>query len=165
MTTKKVQRGLLYRTDGKVLFLTPVDGKKFSYDELRDAVGGLIEGIIPTKNAVAYGIGVPVAGAKPGKDAGKVTQVWANEEGLIDGLPLNPHTPAVADMDVYKLNGYPDCWRISGDVILIHNIPVDRLEASTEDSRMTVKEAKFWQEPKPILYAENPVIVRLSEEA
>jgi hypothetical protein len=146
---KKVQRGVLYRADGRAFPVKPENGKKFVYDELSEAVSGLIEGIIPTKNAVPYVMGYPVDRFKAGANAGKVTQVWANEEGLIDGLPLNPHTPMIADMRVYKLNGYPDSWRISGDVIAIYNVPVDKLEPTLEDGRMLVKEAKFWQEPKP----------------
>lgn len=142
MTTKKVQRGLLFRADGIVSFLKPENGKKFEYPELSAAVGGFIEGIIPTKSAVPFNSGYPSPAEKPGKDASKVSQVWANEEGLIDSLPLNPHTTTVANMTVYKLNDYPSYWRISGDVIAIYNVPVDRLDRDVEAKRVTVRQAK-----------------------
>ena len=100
-TSKKVERGLLYfpGPEGKVVPVTPADMKKFSYKELSEAVGGLIESIRPTVQGHT---------------------VWANEEGLLQGLEPNRHTWEVANKRVYLLNGYGESWRIVGRILVVY---------------------------------------------
>ena len=142
MTTKKVQRGLLYRADGRVFLLKPENGKKFESPELSEAVGGLIEGIRQTKSKVDLTTGhIQSTPGSTDNPVANVTQVWANEEGLLESLPPNPFTPIFANMEIYRLNNYPSYWRVSGDVIAIYNVPVDRI-GETESERVTVKQAK-----------------------
>lgn len=99
MKKGKVYRGYLYKTDGTVEKLTPKDGKKFAYEELRDAVGGYIESLIAADK--------------------RCKQMYCNEEGLLEHLPPNPHTWDVVDANVYRLNGYPPSWRVSGNIIAV----------------------------------------------
>ena len=136
--TKKVQRGAWYKADGSVMLVKPVDGKAFSYNELCRAVGGYFESVRPTKDAVSCETGRIVPGLKPiGPGATRVCQVWANEEGLLKWLPRNPHTATVADMRVYELNGYPADWQLSGDVLVVYNVPMSEL-VPTEPQRVTL---------------------------
>jgi hypothetical protein len=95
----KVQRGTIYKTDGNIVKVQPVNGKKFDYKELQLAVGGYIESLIPG-----------IKGCR---------QMFANEEGLIHRLPPNPHTDDVVNLKVYRLNGYGPGWRVSGNIIAI----------------------------------------------
>jgi hypothetical protein len=164
--TKKVQRGIWYKADGSVFLVKPVNGKKFEYPELSRAVGGLIEGIRETKFLVNLSTGLIsncshspsypeddrtlcrrcgewINRVPTGKTVwaaertAKVTQVWANEDGLIDSLPLNPHTGTVANMETYRLSGYPDWWKISGDVLVLYQVPLDLIPL-TESLRSTI---------------------------
>jgi hypothetical protein len=72
----------------------------------------------------------------------KVTQVWANEEGLLLGLPRNPHTPTVANMEIYRLNGYGASWRISGDVLVHYLVPANEVH-HMDAERVTIHKAKL----------------------
>lgn len=95
---KKVERGVLYFPGelGMAVRVIPANGKKFTYKEQRAAVDGLIESVIPVVRG---------------------HQVWANEEGLLLGLPENYHTAEVANMRVYELNGYPKDWKLCGRIL------------------------------------------------
>lgn len=106
----KVHRGYLYKTDGTIVKVRPENGKKFDYKELQAAVGGYIESL--------------VSGIKNCK------QMYANEEGLINGLPPNPHTQNICNMKVYSMNGYPSYWRVSGNVIAILSEVPDQSDVS-----------------------------------
>jgi len=69
-TSKRVERARLYfpGENGAVVTVTPVNGKKFLYKELSEAVGGMIESIRPAVQGHT---------------------VWANENGFC--LGLSPH--------------------------------------------------------------------------
>ena len=99
--SKKVERGILYfpGKDGVVISVVPQNGKKFVYEELRTAVGGLIEAVIPAQ---------------------KNHKVWVNEEGTIQRLEDNKHTWKVANKAVYMLNGYGSNWRLCGRVLEVY---------------------------------------------
>jgi hypothetical protein len=60
--------GLKITADGKAVEVLPGDGKKFSLEEMQKLVGGYIERV---------------------GTIGRKT-VYADEEGLLKGLPLNP---------------------------------------------------------------------------
>lgn len=95
----KVQRGYIYKTDGTVVKVRPINGKKFDYTELQEAVGGLISSLESSiKNC---------------------RQMYANDEGILLGLPPNPHTQKVCNMKIYNMNGYPSYWRVCGNIIAI----------------------------------------------
>ena len=66
MATKKVDRGIIYHTDGTMILAVPSNGKKFMLEELQKAVGGYIQ-IVPNSSPASY----------------------CNEEGLVYGLPYN----------------------------------------------------------------------------
>lgn len=57
------------KADGTIKEYPPADGKQFTLKEMQKAVGGLIE-VVPSWR-------------------GEDTLMFANEEGLIIGLPLN----------------------------------------------------------------------------
>ena len=103
MTTKakRVQYAIVYKTDGTTEEITPVNGKKFDYQELRKAIGGgWLESLIPADK--------------------KCKQLYADNEGALSpALPGNPHTAAVCDMRVYALNGYAANWRVCGDIVAV----------------------------------------------
>lgn len=65
--------GTLYRVNGEVLEVHPINGKKFSLNELQTYVGGLIELVPGTSRK-----GNPAA--------------WMNEEGKL--IPLRPNREA-----------------------------------------------------------------------
>ena len=100
-TPKRVERARLYfpGENGAVVTVTPVDMRKFKYEELREAVGGLIESIHPAVQGHT---------------------VWANEEGLLLGLKPNQHTWEAANKKIYLLNGYGKDWRIVGRILEIY---------------------------------------------
>ena len=108
-STNKVHRGKIWFTDGSIVSVQPENGKKFGYREMQRAVGGLMESLIP------------------GKQLG-VSQLYCNEEGLLESLPDNPATWNVVNGAVYKLNGYPASWRVSGNMFGI--LPVDAANAA-----------------------------------
>ena len=62
----KIEYGKLWRADGRFEEVLPNDGKKFSLSELQGFVGGNIE-LVPRSEPHAY----------------------CNEEGTLDGLPIN----------------------------------------------------------------------------
>ena len=115
---KKVERGTLYLSDptGRRVKVRPADGKHFTYEELRTAVGGPIESILP---------------------ATRGHQVWANEEGLCLGLCPNIRTAEIADMRIYALNGYPSNWKAVGRLLETYKVdatlPIDDTERVTID--------------------------------
>lgn len=76
----------IYKTNGEVIETTPKNGKDFSLEEMQAIVGGYIE--------IVY------------LDNGKLMIV--NEEGKINGLPLNDNAS--------MLVGYTDL--IMGDVLV-----------------------------------------------
>ena len=100
---KRVERAQLYfpGQDGAVVTVAPVDGRKFKYEELREAVGGMIESIRPAIQGHA---------------------VWANEEGLLLGLKPNHHTWEAANKKIYLLNGYDKDWRIVGRILEVYKV-------------------------------------------
>lgn len=100
-TPKRVERARLYfpGENGAVVTVTPVDMRKFKYEELREAVGGMIESIRPAVQGHT---------------------VWANEEGLLLGLKPNQHTWEVANKKIYLLNGYGEDWRIVGRILEVY---------------------------------------------
>lgn len=97
----KTQVGTIYKTDGSVEKIYPKKGRKIDYDQLSSAVGGYIESLIPG-----------IKGCR---------QMFCNEDGLLLKLPPNPHTWNLVKASVYKLNGYPSYWRVSGNIIAITN--------------------------------------------
>jgi hypothetical protein len=82
------QQGLLLKADGTEQVVESKKAK-FSLDELQGFVGGYIE-LAPTKD---------------GRD------MYLNEEGKLDGLPLNPKATAL-----YKYAGHDV---IVGDMIIV----------------------------------------------
>jgi hypothetical protein len=100
-TSKRVERARLYfpGENGAVVTVTPVNGKKFLYKELSEAVGGMIESIRPAVQGHT---------------------VWANEEGLLLGLKPNRHTWEAANKRIYLLNGYGENWRIVGRILEVY---------------------------------------------
>ena len=113
MTTlaKKVERGTLYfpGKNGGAYGVIPLNGKKFVYEELSCAVGGMIESVIP---------------------AVKGHKAWVNEEGALLGLEDNRHTWKVADKAIYLLNGYGSNWRICGRALEVFK--TDNLSADNQ---------------------------------
>jgi len=98
----KVQVGFVYHTDGTVTKIVPEDGKKFRLNELQEAVGGYIELLI---SGITH-----------------CKQLYCNEEGQLLNLPRNPHTWAVVNAEVYKLNGYKEgFWSVQGDILAVLN--------------------------------------------
>jgi len=95
----KTQYANVYRTNGTIEKILPLNGKKFDYKELQPLVGGYIEGIIPG-----------IKGCR---------EMYCNEDGLSLGLPPNPYTWDVVNAKTYKLNGYGPTWRISGNIVAI----------------------------------------------
>lgn len=69
-----MQTGTYITSDGIETQVTPHDGKKFSLEELQKFVGGMIE--LTRTN-------------KPVRD------MWVNEEGKLDGLPINRKATAL----------------------------------------------------------------------
>jgi hypothetical protein len=96
---KKVQRGYIFKTDGRTIKVQPENGKKFDFKELQKAVGGYIESLVP--------------GIRNCK------QLYANEDGVSLGLAPNPHTQNVVNMRVYRLNGYGENFRVLGDIVAV----------------------------------------------
>ena len=119
-TPKKVERGLLYfpGTGGKIVPVTPADMKKFSYKELSEAVGGMIESIRPAVQGHT---------------------VWANEEGLLQGLAPNRHTWEVANKRIYLLNG--ESWRIVGRILVVYKTNDPTIVTDTVHSAIAKQEA------------------------
>ena len=111
-TPKRVERARLYfpGENGTVVTVTPVNGKKFLYKELSEAVGGMIESIRPAVQGHT---------------------VWANEEGLRLGLKPNQHTWKVANKKIYLLNGYGEYWQIVGRVLEIYKTDDLTISADT----------------------------------
>ena len=96
----KTETGNLYLAEGDCVEVRPANGKKFTYDELAVAVGGMIESMVP---AIAR------------------RKVWVNEEGTLKGLPLNRHTWTFADRSTYVVfNGYPPSWKVRGNALEIY---------------------------------------------
>lgn len=100
MADKKIHRGTIYFTDGTQARVRPENGKKFDYRELQAAVDGYIETIIHRP-----GIGI--------------SQLYANDGGLIHNLAPNPFTSEIVNMKVYALNGYPASWKVSGNMVAV----------------------------------------------
>jgi hypothetical protein len=101
---KKIERGTLYLCGiGDKLEVVPANGKKFTYEEQAEAVGGYIEMLVP---AVQH------------------TLVYANEEGATPykDLPLNRHTWEFANKRVYLLNGYGENWRARGNILVVRKV-------------------------------------------
>ena len=98
--SQKVERGTLYfpGESGAGIGVIPQNGKKFVYEELSHAVGGLIEYVIP---AIRH------------------QKVWANEEGALQRLEDNQYTWKVANKAAYLLNGYGSNWRLAGRVLVV----------------------------------------------
>lgn len=97
--TKKVERGILYFAIKEPMAVRPADGKKFTLEEWQMAVEGYVETVIP---------------------AMKGWKVFANEQGKLQGLPLNPRTWEVADRHVYMdLNFYAPTWLLAGNILVI----------------------------------------------
>ena len=97
--TTKVELGTLYLAgpDGAAIAVRPANGKKFTHDEWKLAVGGCVETMLPAVYR---------------------HNVWVNEEGILLGLPPNRHTWAFANRDVYiVLNFYPENWAVSGNAL------------------------------------------------
>lgn len=117
----KVQRGYLYMTDGRIVKVRPMNGKKFELPELQLAVDGYIE-------SVQCGI----KGCR---------QMFANEDGISNRLPDNPYTWEVVNAKVYKANGYPPSWRIAGNIIVIKSEEPDEYEHPTVTDVITFKRA------------------------
>jgi hypothetical protein len=114
-TAKKVELGTLYLAgpDGAAIPVRPADGKKFTYDEWKLAVGGYVEAMLPA----AYR-----------------HNVWVNEEGV---LP-NRHTWAFANRHVYvDLNFYPTDWLVTGNALETWRVTPEEYRADLP----TVKEA------------------------
>ena len=104
MTTKakRVQYAIVYKTDGTTEEIIPANGKKFDYQELREAIGG---GWLASLISVDK----------------KCKQMYADEEGALSpALPGNPHTANVCDMRVYLLNGYGADWQVRGDIVAVY---------------------------------------------
>jgi hypothetical protein len=116
--SRKVERGMLYfpGKNGAVIGVIPQNGKKFVYEELRHAVGGLIESIAP---AIQH------------------QKVWANEEGVLQRLEDNQYTWNVANKAVYLLNGYGSNWRIVGRVLVVFKTD----DLSADSGRIFVAQA------------------------
>lgn len=78
---------VLLRTDDKAQVVHPKNGDKFTLDELQGYVEGYIEVVYPTP-----GIFV-LAGVEEGRttivEAQKGSTLWVNEEGKLNGLPVN----------------------------------------------------------------------------
>jgi hypothetical protein len=119
---KRVERGTLYiATTGAAVPVTPADGKKFTYEEQRDAVGGYVQSMTPAKRGEA---------------------VWVNEEGGLFGLAKNTRTWEFADRRTYLvLNGflYPPDWLASGNALRVYKVDADSAEAGV--TRLTVAQA------------------------
>jgi len=96
----KTEAGNLYLAEGDCVKVRPANGKKFTYEELVVAVGGLIESMVP---AIAR------------------HKVWVNEEGALKGLSLNRHTLIFADRNTYVgLNSYAPSWKVCGNALEIY---------------------------------------------
>lgn len=85
----------LIKSNGETLEVTPENGKAFQLDELQKYVGGLIE-IVRTK------LGKPMI---------------INEEGKIDGLPLNQTAS-----EIYQ---YSEFDFIVGDVLICESNEIE----------------------------------------
>lgn len=100
MKPKKIQYAVVYATDGSTREITPKNGRRFEYEELRAAIGGgFLESVLPADK--------------------RCRQMYADEEGLLKRLPPNPHTPQICDMRVYALNGYSPDWRVHGPIVAV----------------------------------------------
>ena len=120
VSSKKVERGWLYKTDGTVVTVCPGDGKAFTHYEWAILLGGPAESLIPAQHT-------------------GVCQLYANEEGRLRDLPPNPHTRAVCNMAVYALNGYSHNWRVAGNILAIKKI--DQAGALSNPDFKSVREA------------------------
>jgi len=111
-TPKRVECARLYfpGENGAVVTVAPVNGKRFSYKELSEAVGGMIESIRPAVQGHT---------------------VWANEDGFGLGLPPNEHVWEVANKKIYLLNGYGEDWRIVGRILEIYKTDDLTISADT----------------------------------
>lgn len=87
-----MEKAKIIKASGEVIEVTPKNGTDFSLKEMQDVVGGLIETI--------------------GTPDGKKIMVL-NEEGKLDGLPLNITATKIA----WKKFKLVDDW-IAGDVLL-----------------------------------------------
>jgi hypothetical protein len=104
---KKVERGTLYPAGYGTtpIEVRPANGKKFTLNELQEAVGGYIECMQP---AVRH------------------TTVYVNEEGAMNGTALNEHTWKIANHRIYvALNGYAESWRVSGNALVVRKVPAE----------------------------------------
>jgi hypothetical protein len=99
---KKVERGVIYFADKSGLSqrVRPEDGKTFSMKEIQRAVGGYFECLVPAERGWT---------------------VYADEEGALPHKNYQPngHTWTFAKREVYALNGYPDNWRVMGNVLAV----------------------------------------------
>lgn len=119
-TPKKVERGTLWfgRPEGRFVGVRSVNGKKFSYEEQKAAVGGYIESMMPVVNG---------------------RQIWVNEEGRLEQLPLNVNTWLFADRHVYvDLNAYAPTWQVSGNALEVFRVPDGAL--ATDSAMPTIAE-------------------------
>ena len=83
---------LVIETSGKMIEVMPNDGKSFTLDELRSIVGGTVQ-LITLPNGL---------------------QLWMNDEGKLDGLPLN-NVATLLWQTIY--HGYD----IGGDDVVVGN--------------------------------------------
>ena len=108
---RKVEQGTVYLAgNGGAIVVTPVDGKKFTLQELYHAVGGYVESMIPVE---------------------RYAHVYVNEEGQLKNLPANQHTWTFAKRSTYELNGYPESWRVQGNAIVVRKVDPNAVAAMT----------------------------------
>lgn len=93
----------LLRANGKIEFITPKNGQEFTYEELRDYVGGFIEHLVP-----------------PGK-TGAI--MFCNEEGKLLGLPRNELATQVWQ-EFCEPGSMRSLDDVVGDVVLCHRSQV-----------------------------------------
>ena len=99
---RKVEQGTVYLAgSGGVIVVSPVDGKKFTLQELHHAVGGYVESMIAAE---------------------RYAHVYVNEEGQAKDLPANQHTWTFVKRSTYELNGYPESWCVQGNAIVVRKV-------------------------------------------
>jgi hypothetical protein len=122
MKSSKVERGTLYiAATNEAVTVAPLDGKKFMYAEVHDAVGGLVQTMVPAR---------------------KGDTVYVNEEGRLTGLPLNKRTWEFADKTTYLVHNcflYPPDWLVSGNALRVYRVNAD---AQAYGHTVSVKVAK-----------------------